>query len=139
MLLWSFPILFCTFEFCSSVSNFTTVIFHLLFAFDFYNSLLAFIIRLRIILFTFEFCYLLSNSVLSRIMFSASTIIFILYLRIVLFLGVFRKLGRNGLGRVINYAYYSRGKKIYASLCKAARWRKAAVLVVRLVRLVRER
>ena len=77
MLLWSFPILFCTFELCFSVSNSTTVIFDLLFAFDFYNSLSTFIIRFRIMLFTFEFCYLLSNSVLPRIMFSASTIIFI--------------------------------------------------------------
>ena len=78
MLLWSFPILFYTFELCSSVLNSTTVIFDLLFAFDFYNSLSTFIIRFRIMLFTFEFCYLLSNSVLPRIIFSASTIIFIL-------------------------------------------------------------
>ena len=76
MLLRSFPILFCTSELCSSVSNSINVIFE------------SFIIRFRIILFTFEFCYLLSNSVLPRIIFSAATIIFILYLRIVLFLNV---------------------------------------------------
>ena len=29
---------------------------------------------------------------------------------------VFRELGRYGLARVINYAYFSRGKKIYATL-----------------------
>ena len=33
---------------------------------------------------------------------------------------VFREIGRYSLVRVINYAYFSRGKKIYATLAKMA-------------------
>ena len=66
-----------------------------------------------------ELCFLLTHSVVPYCIMRTAIILFVF--RIMFFqIRVFREIGRYSLVRVINYAYFSRGKKISATLAKMA-------------------